>query len=157
MNKLDIPNSVFFTSKHQQNFLELSFKQEDCKWVTEKSFKRNQWILNVCPWLRPFMSWKTYPYTWTSWLWNSGSILHLYLSVCWYGMGCLSITVWLTCNDIHYFCCRHLWRRRALFRDDCIGSRVVFYIVTSDHNSSFPLLKLVVLTPHFWDDRCPSM
>ena len=44
-----------------------------------------------------------------------------------------------------------------LFRDDCIGSRVVFYIVTSDHDSSFLLLKLLVLTPHFWDDRCPSM
>ena len=39
-------------------------------------------------------------------------------------------------NDIHYFSCSHLWRRWALFRKDCIGSRVVFSVI-------------LVATPHF--------
>ena len=46
-----------------------------------------------------------------------------------------------SCNDIHYFCCIHLRRRRAMFNKDCIGSRVVLHSVTSGHDSTFVILK----------------
>ena len=103
------------------------------------------WIFNVWPRFGPFVSWRTYPFFWTLCLWNSeqpGSVLQFYLSVCWYDVSCLSITVLLSCNDIHDFCCCHLKRRWTLFRKDCIGSRVVFYTM-SPRSTTRPL--------YFWN------
>ena len=70
-----------------------------------------------------------------------GILNNLYPSVCWYGVSCLSIATRQSGNDIHYFCDCHLRRRRAMFSKDCAGFRVVFYNVTSKHDSSFVLLK----------------
>ena len=101
-----------------------------------------------------FVSWKTYPHFWTLWLWTSeqfGSILHLYLSVCWYGISCLSVSVKWSHNDVHYFCWCHLRRWRSLFCKYCSCTWVDFYCVTPKHDSSY------VLTPHSWDYKCPSM
>ena len=70
-------------------------------------------------------------YIWTLWLWNSeqsGSVFQFYLSVRGYCISCLS--VWQSCNNIHYLYFNHLGRRRALFSKNCIGSRAVFYNVT---------------------------
>ena len=44
----------------------------------------------------------------------AGSILHLYVGVCWCGVSCLTITVRYSWNDVHYFGCRHLWRQMSL-------------------------------------------
>ena len=53
-------------------------------------------------------------------------------------------------NDIHFCCCCHLRRRRALFSKYCmcIGSRVVFYDVTSEYDSTF-ILRLCTLKQAF--------
>ena len=41
------------------------------KWVSVQiSFKRNHWIFNIWRRFRSFMSWETYPYIRTLWLWN---------------------------------------------------------------------------------------
>ena len=57
-------------------------------------------------------------------------------------------------HDVHDFCSNHLGHRRALFSENCVGSRVVFYNVSQQHDSAFALW---VPTPHFWGDKCPSM
>ena len=72
-------------------------------------------IFNVCPWFKPFVSLKAYPYVWTFWLRNSkhcGSVLQFYLNVrgC---MSCMTVAIWWSCNNIHFL--RHLGRRRDLF------------------------------------------
>ena len=94
------------------------------------SFKRYHVIFNACPGFRPSVSWKTYPHNWTFWLRNfeqSGSILQFYLSACWYCISCLSVPIWQSCNNSHYYCGCHLGRRRALLSKDCTSSIVVFY------------------------------
>ena len=72
---------------------------------------------------------------------QSRSVLQSYLSVGRHYITCLSVTIWQSGKDIHYFCCGHLWRRRALFSTDCIRSRVVFKNVTLEYDSTFILLK----------------
>ena len=107
-------------------------------------FKRNFWVIHTGPWFRPFVSWKGYPYVLTFCLWNfeqSGSILHFNLSVSWYGIGCLSFTILYFRNDIHDLGCSHVRRRRALFSENCVGSRIVFNNVTTENNSTFFLLE----------------
>ena len=49
------------------------------------------------------------------------------------------------------FCSSHLGRRRALFSEDCVGSRVVLYNV-SPLSTTLPLyfIAIWVLTPHFF-------
>ena len=85
----------------------LSSPQQSCKWVSVHiSFKRNHWVFNVRPIFWPCVSWNTYPYIKTLWPRNSqqsGSVFHSYLGVRRYCVGCLSITVWKPCNDIHDF------------------------------------------------------
>ena len=72
-------NSVHFPFKFQKNYFELSFSQETSKLVSVQiSFMKNHWIFSVWPWFRSCVSWKTYPYVWTFWLWKfeqSGSVL----------------------------------------------------------------------------------
>ena len=54
-------------------------------------------IFNGWQWFRPFVSWKTYRYVCTVWLWNfeqSGSVLQFYLSAGRYCISCLSVTTW---------------------------------------------------------------
>ena len=46
---------------------------------------------------------------------QSGGVLQIYLSAGRYCISCLSVTIWQSCNNIHYFCGSHLGRRRALF------------------------------------------
>ena len=73
--------------------------------------------------------------------WAIGSVLQSYLSESRHYITCLSVTIWQSGKDIHYFCCGHLWRRRALLSKDCIGSRAVFKNVTSEYDSTFMLMK----------------
>ena len=47
------------------------------------------------------------------------------------------------------FCSSHLWRRRALFSEDCVGSRIVLYTVSSEHDSAFILLQFWFLLCSF--------
>ena len=58
--------------------------------------------------------------------------------------------------DIPHFCCRHLWRRRTLLCEHCVRDRIVFHHVTSEYNSTFVLLKVLVPTPNSCDHREPS-
>ena len=60
-------------------------------------YKKYHWLFNVCPWFRPCVSWKTWPYVWTFWLKNfeqSRSVPQFYWSISWYGVSCLSVTIW---------------------------------------------------------------
>ena len=144
MNEETFPIRYFLPSKFHQNFLELSFTQETSKWVpVQISFESSHWIFNVCPGFWPFVSWKTYPKIHrdilTEILSNLGASSIFTWVFCRYGVSCLSIAVWWSCHDIHYFCCCHLRRRRALLSKDCKGSRVA--VVTSEHDSSCTLLK----------------
>ena len=45
-------------------------------------------------------------------------------------------------NDIHDFCCCHLWCWWSLFGEYCIRPRIVFYNITSEYNSTFVFLVL---------------
>ena len=83
-NEYTLSIRYFLPSKFQQNFLLISFK-------------KYQKIFNVCQGFRRFVSWMTYPYVWTFWLWNfeqSGSVLHFYLSVRGYCISCFSVVIW---------------------------------------------------------------
>ena len=64
--------------------------------------------------------------------------LTFYLGASWYCVGCLSCAICWPCNDVHYFCSRHLWRRRTLLCEYCIQA----CSVTSEHNPAFVQLTL---------------
>ena len=66
-----------------------------------------------------------------------------------YCISCLSVAIWQSCNIIHCFCGSHLGHRRALFSEDCIGSGVRPCLYSSS--------VMLVLSPRFWGDICPSM
>ena len=103
-------------------------------------FRSKSTIFNDCPGIRSFVSWKTYPYVWTFWLRNCEqprSVLRFYLSVGRCCISCLSVTIWQSCNNIHYFCGSHLDGRSAMFCKNCGGSRVVYYNVITEHDSAF--------------------
>ena len=57
-----------------------------------------------------------------------------------YCVSCLSCAPWLSGNDIHDFCCRHLRCWWSLFCKYCIRSRIVFCNITAEHNSTFVFL-----------------
>ena len=103
-------------------------------------FRSKSTIFNDCPGIRSFVSCKTYPYVWTFWLTNCeqpGSVIRFYLSVGRCCISCLSVTIWQSCNNIHYFCGSHLDGRSAMFCKNCGGSRVVYYNVITEHDSAF--------------------
>ena len=54
-----------------------------------------------------------------------------------FSVRCLSIATKQSRDDIHDFCCRHLWSWWSLFREYCIRSRINFYNITSENNSTF--------------------
>ena len=111
------------------------------------SFKRKHWTSMFGHDVGHFLSWNTYLCIWTFWLWNfdqSGSILHLYLSVCWNGVSCLSIKVRWSFNDINYLLLQSFVTQMS---PDCLQSRLlqchlgVRLVLETFVNS--------VLTPHF--------
>ena len=149
----DIPNSVSFPIKFQWNFFELSFPQKPCEWVSiQIPFEKYHRIFNVDPGFWPLMSWKTYPWVWTFWFCNSDqsrSVLQFHLGIGWYRVGCLSVSIKSSCNNVHYFCGSHLWRRRGL------QSR----LLQCHHGARLYLCIFVLwdLTPRSWGGICPSM
>ena len=93
-----IPNLVSFSNPNSNKTSSncLSHNNPANGWPC-KFRSRGTKIFNVCPGFRSFMSWKTYPYVWTFWLWNSGqsgSVLQFYLSAGRYWVSCLSVTIW---------------------------------------------------------------
>ena len=105
------------------------------------SFKRNKGVFHTGPWFWPFVSSKTYPYLFGI-LSNLGTSSNFCLGVRWYCVCCLSCASWKSCCDIHYFCCRHLWRWWSLFSKYRKRSRIILHNVTSEYNSTFVFLKL---------------
>ena len=90
-------------------FLEQYVHQKLCKWMFVKfRSRRTTWssmfeqdLDYFCLGRRIHIS--VYIYIWTFWLVNSEqlwSILHLFLNLCWYGVDCLSITIWQSCSVI---------------------------------------------------------
>ena len=69
-----------------------------------------------------------------------GASSNLHLGVGRYCISCLSVTIWYSCNNIHYLCGSHLGCRRALLSKNCVGTRVVCYNVPSEHDSAFVFL-----------------
>ena len=122
---------IFSPSKFQEHVLELSFSPETSKWIsTWISFERYHRVFDVCPGCRPSLSWKTYPYVWTSWLSNfeqSGSVLQFQLSVSWHCVGCLSVTIWQSRNNIPSLLRQSFWTPTSLVQWTL---RVVCYNVT---------------------------
>ena len=59
-----------------------------------------------------------------------------------YCVCCLSIATWQSGDDIHDFCCRHLRCCWLLFCKYCMRSRIVFYNITSEYNSTAVFLVL---------------
>ena len=84
-------------------------------------------------------------------------IFHFYLGVCRYCVNCLSVTIRLSSNNIHYLCGRHLWCSWALFCEYCIRSRIIFHNIASEYNSTFCTAGIVAPTPNSSDDMSRSM
>ena len=62
---------IFCPSEYQQHFSNCLSHNKPTSGVTiQISFKRNHRVLNGPPRFWPLVSWKTYPYFWTFWLWN---------------------------------------------------------------------------------------
>ena len=111
-----VPIRYFFPSKFQRNFLELSFPQQSCQLGVHINFVQE--VPKDLQCLPKFSARKTYPCVWTFWFGNlkqSGSVFQFYLSAGRYCTSCLSVTIWKSCNNIHYVGGNHLGRRRALF------------------------------------------
>ena len=70
------------------------------------------------------------------------SIFHFYLGKSWYCVCCLSIATRQSGDDIHDFCCCHLRCWRSLFSEYCTRTRIIFYNITAEHNSTFVFLVL---------------
>ena len=85
------------------------------------------------------------------------SIFHFHLGTSRYCVRCLSIATWQSGDDIHDFCCCHLWCWWSLFGEYCVRPRIVFYNITSEYNSTFVLLVLCTQFSIFSNDICPSV
>ena len=68
---------------------------------------------------------------------------------------CLSCATRQSGNDIHDFCCCHLWCRRTLF----CNKKKKLHLSQCHLGAQLNLCTFVILvpTPHSWDDRWPSM
>ena len=55
-----------------------------------------------------------------------------------------------------FFCC-HLRCWRSLFSEYCMRARIVFYNVTTEHNSTFVFFGALPPIQHFSSDTCPLM
>ena len=104
-------------------------------WPIEISFKRNDWVFHTGPWFWPHVSW------------------HLSR----YCVSCLSCATQQSGDDIHDFCCCHLWCWWSLFSEYCIRPRIVLYNITSEYNSTFVFLVFLPPIRHSWNDKCPSV
>ena len=72
-----------------------------------------------------------------------GFTFHFYLGISRYCISCLSCASWQSGDEeIHDFCCCHLRCWWSLFREYCIRSRIIFYNIASEYNSTFVLLML---------------
>ena len=69
---------------------------------------------------------------------------------------CLSIATRKSGDDIHDFCCCHLWCWWSWFSEYCIRPRIVFYILTSEYNSTLVFLVLCLQFSIF-QMTCPSV
>ena len=151
MNEHTLPVRNILPAMFWWSLLEFSFPQQSRQWMAVQiSFKTYDWVFNFLTWFWPFVSWKTYPNFWTFWLRNLEefwSILQFYLGVGRHCISCLSFATWQSCNNIHDLCSSHLWCRWALFSEDCVGSRIVLYNLSSEGSSS----------AFFQGGLCPSM
>ena len=66
--------------------------------------------------------------------------LPFYLEISRYCVTCLFVASWQSGNDIHDFCCCHLWYWWFLLDKYCIRSRIIFHNVVSEYNSTFVFL-----------------
>ena len=71
---------------------------------------------------------------------NVGAFSIFYLGISRYCVCCLSCASWQSGFDIHDFCC-HLWCWWPLFSEYCIWAWIILHNVTSEHNSTFVVLK----------------
>ena len=88
---------------------------------------------------------------------QSGSIVQFYLSVRGHCISCLSVPSGDLAITSTTFAAV-IWdadEHRSV--KNCIGSRVVFYNVTTEHDSAVVFLQFLVLTSASWGDWCPSM
>ena len=74
-----------------------------------------------------------------------------------YCISCLSIATRQSGDDIHDFCCCHLWCCWSLFSEYGTRPRIVFYNITSEYNSTFVFFGALPPIQHFSNDRCPSV
>ena len=80
-----------------------------------------------------------------------------FLGISRYCVSCLSCAPWQSGCDIHDFCCCHLWCGWSFFCEYCIRTRIVFYNITSEYNSTFVCLVLRLQFGISSNDRCPSV
>ena len=117
-----------------------------CQRMTIKiSLKRNDWVFHTGPWFWPFVSCRRIQMSGHSDLGifnNFVSIFHFHLSISRYCVCCLSIATWQCGNDIHDLSRCHLRCWRPLFSEYCIRSRIVFYNITAENNSTLYFLVL---------------
>ena len=156
----DSPNLVLFLHPSSNRISSNCFSHTNPANGCPYKFRSKSTIFNDCPEIRSSVSWKTYPYVWTLWLRNCeqpGSVLRFYLSVGRCCISCLSVTIWQSCNNIHYFCGSHLDGRSAMFCKNCGGSRVVYYNVITEHRLCLWIFLILVQAPRSWGDICPSV
>ena len=103
------------------------------------------WVFHTGQWFWQFVSWHTNPSVRTFRFGNFQSfwsIFHFYLGISRYCVSCLSRASWQFGDDIHDFCCSHLWFWWPLFSEYCTRSRIIFHNVASEYNSTFVFLVL---------------
>ena len=73
---------------------------------------------------------------------NFGASSISYLGFSRFCVRCLSVATWQSGDDIHDFCCCHLWCWWSLFGKYCVKPFIVFHNITSEYNSTFVFLVL---------------
>ena len=65
-------------------------------------------------------------------------------------ISCLSCAPWQSGDDIHDFCCCHLWCWWTLFSEYCIRPWIVFHNITSEYISTFCIFGALSPSRHFF-------
>ena len=80
-----------------------------------------------------------------------------YLGISWYCVCCLSIAIWQSGDDIHDFCCCHLWCWWPLFSEYCVRPWIVFHQCHLGVQLDLCILGALSPTQHSVNDICLSV
>ena len=142
--RISIPNLELSPNRASIGFSQIAYhitvlpKDDHTDFAKEERLGLPYWTMILCRGTRIQMSgqfrfWKFQQF------WN---IFHFYLSTSRYCVSCLSCATRQSGDDIHDFCCRHLWCWWSLLCKNCVGARIIFYNVTSEYNSAVVFLVL---------------